>query len=389
MTCEDDFPEDKPLRRIKRTPTFYVAAAMTAATPDRVSAIKSVIAVLKEFGTVASEHVGTEDPIGFEREEAMKGVNVYARDFKGLDSSIAVVADISIPTTGGGAEIDYAVRAGIPTLVTFDSRCRGSWYITQWPSAAGAPPNLTVQAYESLEHQGSIIRDFAKQVLVSNPQLPGAYVVIEGGEGSGKTVQRVWLGNYLKEKGFEVVVTREPGGTERSEEIRKLLLSPGFKSPLGVRAELLLFEAARAQLVDEVIIPALKEGKIAITDRNYYSTDAYQGAGRGLGFATIDVLNHVAMGGLKPDLGFIIDCDPRVGHAKATSTANTIEFGQKDRIEAEKMEFFERVRQGYLDVASREPRVHVIPHLDGQPKEMQSRIQAIVDEHLLKHFIIE
>jgi len=129
--------------------------------------------------------------------------------------------------------------------------------------------------------------------------------------------------------------------------------------------------------------PGFENGTVVISNRNRFSSEAYQGWGRGLGLETLDLLNDYAMGGLKPDLGFIIDSDPEIVLAKATDD----DFGKKDRIQGESLEFHKLVRQGYLNVARRMPNIHVIPYLPGQPQEMQEMIRRIVDEKLMTRFV--
>ena len=319
---------------------------------------------------------------GPEREEQRRGVTVYDRDFMWLDRSIALVGDISLPTTGGGMEIDYKVRTGDPVLLVHREDMRASQYAVQWTRSIYPPSNLHLHSYADEHQLEQIVRHFAEGVVRERPSLPGAYLVVEGGEGCGKSTHRELLGNYLRTKGLEVVETREPGGTERGEITRDLLLNPKkFYQPLEPEAELLYFEAARAHLFDGVIKPALARGAVVLSDRNFYSTVAYQGYGRMLGLQSIDVFNHLAMRGVKPDLGFIIDIDPRAG----LQNIRTAEFGNVDRFEQERPEFHQRLREGYLAVAKREPNVHVIPYSHNGAESMQADIRRHVDG-LLQQF---
>lgn len=372
------------MRKLKRIPNWYFTGAISSGDRSFAQNYELVVRVLKEFGRVPSEHVASSDSLAFEAGQKRQGVNVHARDFKGLDSSIALVADISLPTTGGGAEIDYAVRAGVPTLLVYDANKRGSWFLTQWPQVNGAPPNLAVKAYSSSSQLENLVRDFAQQVLQDNPPLPGAYLIVEGGEGCGKTKQRELLGVHLREQGFDVVEGREPGLTRSAEAIRNILLHPDYKGALGQLAELFLFEAARAEIFEQVIIPVMRSGGIMLSDRSYFSTIAYQGFGRGMGLATIDLLNHKATGGVKPDLAIVIDVDPKVGLGRMT----TAEFGKADRFEQEKLDFHNRVRQGYLCAAEREPNVVVLPYVDGIDN-MQSEVRKVADKFLTENFVEE
>jgi dTMP kinase len=176
----------------------------------------------------------------------------------------------------------------------------------------------------------------------------GVFVSIEGGEGAGKSTVRQALHEVLEARGFEVVSTREPGGTVAGEAIRALLLDP--QGSLAAETELLLMFASRAQLVREVILPALDAGKAVLTDRFTDASFAYQGGGRGIPMGTIAELERWAAL-LRPDLSFLLDVDVSVGLARARSRG-----AAPDRIESEQVGFFERVRDAYLARAAAEPR---------------------------------
>jgi dTMP kinase len=181
----------------------------------------------------------------------------------------------------------------------------------------------------------------------------GVFVSIEGGEGAGKSTVLAAIATLLGERGFEVVSTREPGGTPAGEAIRALLLDPA--SHLVPEAELLLMMAARAQLVRESIQPALARGAAVLSDRFTDASYAYQGGGRGIESATIATLERIAAG-IKPDITLLLDVGVDVGMARARSRG-----GAPDRIESERGEFFERVRAAYLARAKAEPgRIKVI-----------------------------
>lgn len=179
----------------------------------------------------------------------------------------------------------------------------------------------------------------------------GKLISLEGGDGSGKGSQIRLLNDYLTLKGFDVLCSREPGGVSIPEQIRKIILSPENKE-MKPLTELLLYESARAQIVEELILPNLKAGKIVLLDRFYDSSTAYQGYGRGLGPELADKLNMIATGGLKPDITFFLDLPAELGLSRCIKE----EFGSKgDRLEQEKIEFHERLRQGYLEIAKKEP----------------------------------
>lgn len=181
----------------------------------------------------------------------------------------------------------------------------------------------------------------------------GMLIVFEGGEGSGKTTQlgrsHDWLMNQFDGSSFTVVKTREPGGTELGQQIRKLLLHPDLAEPTQNRAELLLFAADRAQHVEGFLRPALRRGALVLCDRFTDSTVAYQGYGRGLDLALIHQLNQIATGGLEPDLTLWLDVDVTTGLSRAQRR------GSADRMEQNQVEFHQRVRQGFCELAAAYP----------------------------------
>ncbi len=174
----------------------------------------------------------------------------------------------------------------------------------------------------------------------------GCFVTIEGGEGAGKSTLLDALAERARAEGFEVVTCREPGGTELGESLREALLGSGGPAP-DARAELLVFAAARAQLVAEVVQPALERGALVLCDRYADSTTAYQHHGRGLPRDTVDSVNAAATHGLTPDLTLLLDLPPDAGLRRAGRAG--------DYMEREGLAFHERVRAGYLDLAASEP----------------------------------
>lgn len=202
--------------------------------------------------------------------------------------------------------------------------------------------------------------------------MSGLFITFEGVEGCGKTTQIARLRDHLESRGFSVVVTREPGGAAISEAIRTILLDPAH-TEMAPMTELLLYAAARAQHVAERIQPALDEGRVVLCDRFADSTTAYQGAARHLDTALMHTLHEAATGGLWPDLTILIDVPVEVGLKRAARAR------QSDRIENESLAFHERVRQGFLDLAAREPeRIHVV---DGtaSPEEVGRAIGGLAD----------
>ena len=196
----------------------------------------------------------------------------------------------------------------------------------------------------------------------------GAFITFEGGEGSGKSTQLHLLASRLESAGLPVRILREPGGTPVGEAVRALLLDPEHTG-LDAIAELLLYEASRAQLVAEVIEPALESGEIVLCDRFCDSTVAYQGFGRGLPLADVTALNAIATGGLAPDRTVLLDIDPELGLSRATAHG-------ADRLESEDIAFHRRVREGFLSVATAEPlRVRVVD-ASGDAETVASRVAA-------------
>tara|TARA_B100001248_G_scaffold242735_1_gene210489 strand:+ start:371 stop:1003 length:633 start_codon:yes stop_codon:yes gene_type:complete len=181
--------------------------------------------------------------------------------------------------------------------------------------------------------------------------VSGYFITFEGSEGCGKTTQIEALAKALEAKGKTVFITREPGGTLIGEKIRNLLQDPSLKNEISDMAELLLFSASRAELIASRIQPALKRGEIVICDRFYDSTYVYQGLGRAIGMDIVEQLNQMTVGTLKPDLTILLDLDAEVGIERAKSRQS----GNLDRIENESLTFFEAVRNGYLELAQKEP----------------------------------
>ena len=181
------------------------------------------------------------------------------------------------------------------------------------------------------------------------------FITFEGADGCGKTTQIELLNKYLQEKGFKTLVTREPGAKGLGEKLREILLN--YDGEVSPNCESFLFLADRAQHVDCVIKPALKDGVTVLCDRHTDSTVAYQGYGRQLDIEQIKKLNEIAVNGLKPDLTIVFDIDIETSMQRVGKT--------KDRMESAGMDFFNRVRNGYLAIAKEEPnRVKVINSAD-------------------------
>ncbi len=197
------------------------------------------------------------------------------------------------------------------------------------------------------------------------------FITFEGPEGSGKSTQLPRLAQFLEKSGLSVVKTREPGGTKIGDQIREVLVRMD-NVELHPRTEILLFLAARAQLVEELIIPSLQEGKIILCDRYGDSTLAYQGYGHGLDLDTLRAMLHFATGGLKPDLTILLDVDVLTGLKRKKIKE------EWNRLDAFELSFHERVRDGYHILASQEPERWKIVDATQEPEQVQKEIRALV-----------
>lgn len=208
----------------------------------------------------------------------------------------------------------------------------------------------------------------------------GFFLTLEGPDGSGKSTQARLLGEYLNEKGCQVLLTREPGGTQLAEEIRRVILTPS-RERLDPMTEILLYTAARVQHVKELILPALASGKVVICERFIDSSLAYQGYGLGWDLELIGNLNRMAIGDLAPDLTFLFDQDTEECLKRVESRARNKEA---DRIEARDQAFHRRVREGYLKLALNNPRFKVISGAGRDIQSIQSELRSILETRIPK-----
>ena len=197
--------------------------------------------------------------------------------------------------------------------------------------------------------------------------MSGFYLSLEGGEGAGKTTVSELLRRLLEARGDVVTIVREPGSTEFGNEVRNLVLHSLEMTPW---AEAMLFAAQRAQLVVEVVGPALDRGEVVISDRSLYSSLAYQGGARGLGFEPVRTVNHLAVGGLIPELVIVLGIDLGVGLARQ---------GQPDRIGGEHTEFQARVAEAYRQLAEAEPDRVTVVSADQGADQVAETILALID----------
>ncbi|MFN2341467.1 MAG: dTMP kinase [Halanaerobium sp.] len=204
----------------------------------------------------------------------------------------------------------------------------------------------------------------------------GFFITFEGIEGSGKSTQINLLADHLQDKGYDVLVSREPGGTALGEKIRQLLLDPQYDS-MDYRTEILLYAADRAQHVKEKIKPALEQGKIVISDRFADSNLAYQAAGRGLDYEMVYQINDWVIDSTWPDLTFVLDIDIKEGLKRARALTPD---AAGDRLEREVDDFHQRVRDAYLKMAAAER--FALVDGGGSKKEVQKDIQKIIARRL-------
>ncbi|MBD3946497.1 dTMP kinase [Nocardioides ganghwensis] len=200
----------------------------------------------------------------------------------------------------------------------------------------------------------------------------GLFVCFEGGEGAGKSTQSRLLHDWLVERGETVLLTFEPGDTSVGKELRRIVLDPAT-GDLSDRTEALLYAADKAEHVDHVVLPALRRGEVVITDRYVDSTLAYQGAGRTLDVAEVEAVARWATGDLRPHLTVVLDLEPEAGLGR---------FDGRDRIEGQSLEFHQRVRQGFLDLAAADPDHYVVLDARAPIAEIAAAIRARVEPML-------
>ncbi len=198
------------------------------------------------------------------------------------------------------------------------------------------------------------------------------FITFEGADGCGKTTQLNLLKDYLENKGYEVVITREPGAKGLGEKIREILLN--YDGEVSNRCESFLFLADRAQNIDIIVNPAIQQGKIVLCDRHTDSTVAYQGYGRGLDIKQINMLNNIATNNKKPDLTLVFDVDIETSMKRVGS--------QQDRMEKSGKDFFNRVRNGYLELAKQEPERIKVIDTTKSIEEVQKDVVEIIDQYI-------
>lgn len=202
----------------------------------------------------------------------------------------------------------------------------------------------------------------------------GLFITFEGPEGAGKSTQLAHLAQRLGAAGLPLTVTREPGGTAFGTRVREVLLDPALD--MHALPEFLLYSASRAQLVQDVIRPALERGEVVVCDRYFDSSLAYQGAGRGLPLGLLQQITQEVTGGLVPDLTLLLDLDPELGLQRAAQR------GHPDRLERADLAFHQRIRQGFLDLAVREPERFVVLDATQSAEKLAELVWEGVSSHL-------
>ena len=203
----------------------------------------------------------------------------------------------------------------------------------------------------------------------------GLFVTFEGSEGCGKSTQIRHLAAWLASVDKQCLTTREPGGTPAGDEIRHLLQHAPQGHGLVAEAELLLFAASRAQLVRELILPALAEGKVVVSDRFHDSTTVYQGVARRLEAPVVASINNFAIDGCRPDITFLLDMDAGEAHARLQRRERPA-----DRMEREPLAFYQAVRAGYLELAASEPARFAVLDATLPEEELAASVRAILEE---------
>ena len=200
----------------------------------------------------------------------------------------------------------------------------------------------------------------------------GLFITFEGGDGCGKSTQLELVRKYLEEKGFKTLITREPGSVGLGQKLREVLLH--YDGDVAPRAEAFLFLADRAQHIAKIVKPAIDNGVIVLCDRHTDSSVTYQGYGRGEDIEQINMLNNLATQGIKPDLTLLFDVSTEVAQTRVGS--------EKDRMESAGIEFHKKVRQGYLEIAKKEPQRIKVVDSNLSIEEVFAEVKKIIDEKI-------
>lgn len=215
---------------------------------------------------------------------------------------------------------------------------------------------------------------YSTKNITENEMAKGLFISFEGADGCGKSTQAKLFAQYLAEQGYEVVLTREPGGTPISEKIRNIILDPQCKEE-NPRTEMLLFAAARAQHVEELIRPSVQAGKIVICDRFVDSSIAYQGYARGLG-QQVEIVNAYAIDGCLPEITFFFDISPEEARRRNSLT------DKADRLELEKEEFYQKVYEGFIELSKKYADRYVVIDARGSIDDIQQELRNHLNSYM-------
>jgi dTMP kinase len=210
----------------------------------------------------------------------------------------------------------------------------------------------------------------------------GFMLVCDGSNGAGKTTVIKTIEQYLKDKGLDVVITREPGGTPIGEKIREVILDPSTPEMCNM-TELMLFGAARAQHINEKILPALAAGKVVISDRFDAATFSFQHFARGIDLDIITKINGMALNGFAPDMNIILDLDPKLGLERVKQRGEGL-----DRLEDEKMEFLDKARNGYLTQAKQNPNTFTVIDASQSQSEVAALVIDVVEKLIKEQAVL-
>lgn len=377
--------------------SIMFAALPLAAAAVLPSLVLTVILVIVIGSCAGVAYVTGYTVIGLEVDDETRG-----RTFAFLQSLIRVIlfAVIAIaPILAGGlSELARAMGSSSLHVAGVDYRnvgynvalllaavvavLLGRWSYRQMDDRRGVPLLADLGAALRPEsgpaangRANGVVHGMPAAAGAGQPRHPGVLLALEGGEGAGKSTQARLLAIWLRNQGYDVVTTHEPGATKIGMRLRALLLDTAHTG-LAPRAEALMYAADRAEHVQSVIVPALERGAIVVTDRYVDSSLAYQGAGRELPVAEIAALNKWATGGLLPELTIVLDLSPSVGLGRRLSSA--------DRLESEPVEFHERVREGFLRLAAAEPGRYLVldaarPEADVS-RDIQLRVRDLLPD---------
>lgn len=340
-----DEKNEKLKLRIQRLPTFYVLESNEPAQQTLENLVKEC-----------------------------NGAIIRTHNASGICGANGIIADITGGGTGHGSIIENGIAADLPTCILYsDKSVRDGEYFLARQEGPPEIKRLMVYRYDSEKQRTELTKKFL-EIQIEQAQRNGAYIVIDGPDGGGKTTQARVIKEWLENKKYEVVHTREPGGTPIGEQIRKILLDPENKA-MSLRTEIKLYQAVRGQLVQEVVSPALARGAIVLAERNYFASLAYQGHGADIDLQTIRNEAMFVMSRIRPDIACILLVPPLVGMSR-TRHKNL------DRIEQRKLDFHRKVYEGFIHVSRTEPCARDIDAMQ-TPEAVTAQLKEIIQKNIL------